>query len=124
MILRVKLGRLSASTAMGVGHIARNALNPASQGTPRNIQRKICWMQLKKMGYILVCDEAVRIMISDVLSEVHDHDHYQDAVCDHHEEHEMHDDVQPNHVVDSHADYTTVISNMTSLMSICKGQRL
>ncbi|GJV21058.1 hypothetical protein Tco_1370078 [Tanacetum coccineum] len=29
-------------------------------------------------------------------------DHYQDAICDHHEEHEMHDDVQPNHVVDSH----------------------
>ncbi|GKD09032.1 hypothetical protein Tco_1188717 [Tanacetum coccineum] len=40
------------------------------------------------------------------------HDHYQDAVCDHHEEHEMHDDVQPNHVVDSHADYTSD-SNMT-----------
>ncbi|GJV64167.1 hypothetical protein Tco_1474995 [Tanacetum coccineum] len=35
------------------------------------------------------------------------HDHYQDAVCDHHEEHEMHDDVRPNHVVDSHADYTS-----------------
>ncbi|GKG39949.1 hypothetical protein Tco_0466726, partial [Tanacetum coccineum] len=25
-------------------------------------------------------------------------DHYQDAVCEHHEEHEMHDDVQPNYV--------------------------
>ncbi|GJS22701.1 hypothetical protein Tco_0451333 [Tanacetum coccineum] len=49
---------------------------------------------------------------SDVLSEVHDHDHYQDAVCDHHEEHKMHDDVQPNHVVESHADYTSD-SNMT-----------
>ncbi|GJW50391.1 retrovirus-related pol polyprotein from transposon TNT 1-94 [Tanacetum coccineum] len=31
---------------------------------------------------------------SDILSEVHYHDHYQDAVCEHHEEHEMHDDVQ------------------------------
>ncbi|GKB15655.1 retrovirus-related pol polyprotein from transposon TNT 1-94 [Tanacetum coccineum] len=30
-----------------------------------------------------------------------------DAVCEHHEEHEMHDDVQPNYVVDSHADYTS-----------------
>ncbi|GKG20961.1 hypothetical protein Tco_0380762, partial [Tanacetum coccineum] len=38
----------------------------------------------------------------DVLSEVHDHDHYQDVVCDHHEVHEMHDNVQTNHVVDSH----------------------
>ncbi|GJW20388.1 hypothetical protein Tco_0031010 [Tanacetum coccineum] len=30
-----------------------------------------------------------------------------DAVCEHLEEHEMHDDVQPNYVVDSHADYTS-----------------
>ncbi|GJX67690.1 hypothetical protein Tco_0303417 [Tanacetum coccineum] len=43
----------------------------------------------------------------DILSEVHDHDQYQDAVCEHHEEHEMHDDVQPNYVVDSHANYTS-----------------
>ncbi|GKC81416.1 retrovirus-related pol polyprotein from transposon TNT 1-94, partial [Tanacetum coccineum] len=46
-----------------------------------------------------VYDEAGPSYNSDILSEVHDHDHYQDAVCDHHEEHEMHDDVQPNHVV-------------------------
>nr|GEU52846.1 retrovirus-related Pol polyprotein from transposon TNT 1-94 [Tanacetum cinerariifolium] len=44
---------------------------------------------------------------SDILSEVHDHDHYQDAVCEHHEVHEMHEDVQLNYVVDSHADYTS-----------------
>nr|GEW99466.1 hypothetical protein [Tanacetum cinerariifolium] len=43
----------------------------------------------------------------DILSKVHDHDHYQDAICEHHEEHEMNDNVQPNHVVDSHADYTS-----------------
>ncbi|GJY53224.1 retrovirus-related pol polyprotein from transposon TNT 1-94 [Tanacetum coccineum] len=59
-----------------------------------------------------VYDEAGPSYDSDVLSEVQDHDHYQDAICDHHEEHEMHDDVQPNHVVDSHADYTSD-SNMT-----------
>ncbi|GJU73087.1 integrase, catalytic region, zinc finger, CCHC-type containing protein [Tanacetum coccineum] len=59
-----------------------------------------------------VYDEAGPSHDSDVLSEVQDHDHYQDAVCDHHDEHEMHDDVQPNHVVDSHADYTSD-SNMT-----------
>ncbi|GJS42228.1 retrovirus-related pol polyprotein from transposon TNT 1-94 [Tanacetum coccineum] len=47
-----------------------------------------------------VCDEVGQSYDSDVLSEVQDHDHYQDAICDHHEEHEMHDDVQPNHVVD------------------------
>ncbi|GJT27623.1 hypothetical protein Tco_0907898 [Tanacetum coccineum] len=52
-----------------------------------------------------VYDEAGPSYDSDVLSKVQDHDHYQDAVCDHHDEHEMHDDVQPNYVVDSQADY-------------------
>nr|GFC57767.1 hypothetical protein [Tanacetum cinerariifolium] len=54
-----------------------------------------------------VYDEASPSYDSNILSEVHDHDHYQDAVCEHHEEHEMHDSVQLNHVVDSHADYTS-----------------
>nr|GEZ10737.1 hypothetical protein [Tanacetum cinerariifolium] len=44
---------------------------------------------------------------SDILSEVQDHDHYQDAICAHQEEHAMHDSVQLNHIVDSHADYTS-----------------
>ncbi|GJU57631.1 retrovirus-related pol polyprotein from transposon TNT 1-94 [Tanacetum coccineum] len=60
-----------------------------------------------------VYDEAGPSYDSDILSEVHDHDHYQDVVCEHHEEHEMHDDVQPNYVVDSHANYTSD-SNMIS----------
>ncbi|GJV53093.1 hypothetical protein Tco_1448834 [Tanacetum coccineum] len=60
----------------------------------------------------LAYDEADPSYDLDVLSEVQDHNHYQDVVCDHHDEHEMHDDVQPNHVVDSHADYTSD-SNMT-----------
>nr|GEV58701.1 retrovirus-related Pol polyprotein from transposon TNT 1-94 [Tanacetum cinerariifolium] len=54
-----------------------------------------------------VYDEAGPSYDSDILFEVHDHDHYQDAVCEHHEEHEMHDNVQLNHVVNSHADYTS-----------------
>ncbi|GJR67283.1 hypothetical protein Tco_0013348 [Tanacetum coccineum] len=54
-----------------------------------------------------VYDEVGPSYDSDILSEVHDHDQYQDAVCEHHEEHEMHDDVQPNYVVDSHANYTS-----------------
>ncbi|GJS42365.1 hypothetical protein Tco_0567408 [Tanacetum coccineum] len=54
-----------------------------------------------------VYDEASLSYDSDILSEVPDHDNYQDAVCEHHEVHEMHDDVQPNYVVDSHADYTS-----------------
>ncbi|GJV59240.1 retrovirus-related pol polyprotein from transposon TNT 1-94 [Tanacetum coccineum] len=55
----------------------------------------------------LVYDKARPSHDSDILSEVHDHDNYQDAICEHHEVHEMHDDVQPNYVVDSHADYTS-----------------
>ncbi|GJX12313.1 hypothetical protein Tco_0204071 [Tanacetum coccineum] len=54
-----------------------------------------------------VYDEASPSYDSDILSEVHDHDHYQDVVCEHHEVYEMHGDVQPNYIVDSHADYTS-----------------
>nr|GEY10464.1 hypothetical protein [Tanacetum cinerariifolium] len=53
-----------------------------------------------------VTDEAGPSYDSNILSEVQDHDHYQDAVCAHHKEHAMHDSVQLNHVVDSHTDYT------------------
>ncbi|GKE63637.1 hypothetical protein Tco_1514004, partial [Tanacetum coccineum] len=54
-----------------------------------------------------VYDETSPSYDSDILSEVHDHDHYQDATCEHQEVHEMHDDIQPNYIVDSHADYTS-----------------
>ncbi|GJU83457.1 hypothetical protein Tco_1285822 [Tanacetum coccineum] len=54
-----------------------------------------------------VYDEASPCYDSDILSEVHNNDHYQDAVCEHHEVHEIHDDVQPNYDVDSHTDYTS-----------------
>ncbi|GKC96275.1 hypothetical protein Tco_1161717 [Tanacetum coccineum] len=60
-----------------------------------------------------VYDEASPSYDSDILSEVPDHDNYQDAIYEHHEVHEMHDDVQPNYVVDSNADYTSD-SNMIS----------
>nr|GEW68877.1 hypothetical protein [Tanacetum cinerariifolium] len=60
-----------------------------------------------------VYDEAGPSYDSDILSDVHDYDHYQDVVCEHHEVHEMHDDVESNYVVDSHVDYT-IDSNMTS----------
>nr|GEV63642.1 integrase, catalytic region, zinc finger, CCHC-type, peptidase aspartic, catalytic [Tanacetum cinerariifolium] len=54
-----------------------------------------------------ITDEARSSYDLDVLSEVQDHDQYQDAACAYHEEHVMHDSVQLDHVVDSHADYTT-----------------
>nr|GEV84331.1 hypothetical protein [Tanacetum cinerariifolium] len=52
-----------------------------------------------------VYDEASPSYDSNILSEVPDHDNYQDDDCEHHEVHEMHDDVQPNYFVDSHTDY-------------------
>ncbi|GKA75698.1 hypothetical protein Tco_0782076 [Tanacetum coccineum] len=54
-----------------------------------------------------VYDEVGPSYDSEIISEVHNYYHYQDAICEHHEEHEMHDDVQPNYVVDSHANYTS-----------------
>nr|GEX57763.1 integrase, catalytic region, zinc finger, CCHC-type, peptidase aspartic, catalytic [Tanacetum cinerariifolium]GEX91099.1 integrase, catalytic region, zinc finger, CCHC-type, peptidase aspartic, catalytic [Tanacetum cinerariifolium] len=54
-----------------------------------------------------VYDEVGLSYDSDILSEVHDHDHYQDAVFELYEVHKMHDDVQPNYIVDSHADCTS-----------------
>ncbi|GJW94106.1 hypothetical protein Tco_0173778 [Tanacetum coccineum] len=60
-----------------------------------------------------VYDEASLSYDSDILSKVPDHDNFQDAICEHHEVHEMHDDVQPNYVVDSHTDYASD-SNMIS----------
>nr|GEW94637.1 retrovirus-related Pol polyprotein from transposon TNT 1-94 [Tanacetum cinerariifolium] len=58
-------------------------------------------------------DEAGPLYDSDILSEVQDHNHYQDAICAHHKEHAMHDNVQLNYDVDSHADHTSD-SNMIS----------
>nr|GFA53130.1 hypothetical protein [Tanacetum cinerariifolium] len=54
-----------------------------------------------------VTDEAGPSYDSDILFEVQDHDHYVDVVCAHHEEHVMQDNVQLDHIVDSHADYTS-----------------
>nr|GEV07509.1 integrase, catalytic region, zinc finger, CCHC-type, peptidase aspartic, catalytic [Tanacetum cinerariifolium] len=47
----------------------------------------------------LVYDKSNLSYESDILSEVHDHDHYQDAACEHHEEHEMHDDYVKDNAV-------------------------
>ncbi|GJR15387.1 integrase, catalytic region, zinc finger, CCHC-type containing protein [Tanacetum coccineum] len=54
-----------------------------------------------------VYDEVGPSYDSNILFEVHNHDYYQDVVCEHHEAHEMHHDVQPNYVVDSNTDYTS-----------------
>ncbi|GKA81093.1 hypothetical protein Tco_0787785 [Tanacetum coccineum] len=48
-----------------------------------------------------IYDEASPSYDSDILSEVPDHDNYQDAVCEHHEVHKMHDDDNAVFVVQS-----------------------
>nr|GEU72535.1 hypothetical protein [Tanacetum cinerariifolium] len=54
-----------------------------------------------------VYDEASPSYDSDIQSEVHDHDNYEDAICDLHDVHEKRDNVQPNCVVVSDAEYTS-----------------
>nr|GFB31335.1 hypothetical protein [Tanacetum cinerariifolium] len=54
-----------------------------------------------------VTNEARPSYDSDILSEVQDHNQYMDDVFAHHEEHVMHDSVQLDHIVDSHANYTS-----------------
>nr|GEX67371.1 retrovirus-related Pol polyprotein from transposon TNT 1-94 [Tanacetum cinerariifolium] len=56
-------------------------------------------------------DEARPSYDSDILSEVQDQDQYLDDTYAYQEEHVMHDSVQLDHVVDLHADHTSV-SNM------------
>nr|GEV40816.1 retrovirus-related Pol polyprotein from transposon TNT 1-94 [Tanacetum cinerariifolium] len=95
MLIHVKQGRLSAinATENGVALDEEQLLFIADYAHGKSIIHRPCH------------DEAGLSYDSDILSEVHDHDHYQDTVCKHHEVHEMHDDVQPNYDVDSHADY-------------------
>ncbi|GKA22082.1 hypothetical protein Tco_0708044 [Tanacetum coccineum] len=54
-----------------------------------------------------VYDEAGPSYDSDTLSEVQDHDNCLDNMNESHEEHEMHNVVQPNDVVDSDTEYTS-----------------
>nr|GEY09557.1 hypothetical protein [Tanacetum cinerariifolium] len=54
-----------------------------------------------------VIDEAEPSYDSDILFEVPDYKHYLDAACAHHEGHMTHDNIQLDHFVDSHADYTS-----------------
>nr|GEW40740.1 retrovirus-related Pol polyprotein from transposon TNT 1-94 [Tanacetum cinerariifolium] len=57
----------------------------------------------------LVTDEAGPSYDSNILSEVQDHDHYQDAVCTHNEEHVMHDSyVKDNEVPVVHSNVSSV----------------
>nr|GEV43192.1 hypothetical protein [Tanacetum cinerariifolium] len=54
-----------------------------------------------------VIDEAGPSYDSNILSEVPDYEHYLDAACTHHEGHVTYDNIQLDHFVNSHADYTS-----------------
>nr|GEX73290.1 hypothetical protein [Tanacetum cinerariifolium] len=104
----------------GIGNIARNCTQPKRPHNSEYFKDKMLLMQAQENGDLalnvdnvfqaddyLVYDKAGPSYDTNVLSEVYDHYHYQDVVCDHHEVHEMHDDLQPNYVVDSHTGYTS-----------------
>nr|GEW64074.1 hypothetical protein [Tanacetum cinerariifolium] len=55
-----------------------------------------------------ITDEAGPSYDLDILSQVRDHDQYLDDTCAYQEEHLMHDSVQLDHVVDLHADLTSI----------------
>nr|GFB98928.1 hypothetical protein [Tanacetum cinerariifolium] len=125
----------------GTGHIARNCTQPKRPQNSEYFKDKMLLMQAQENGvaldaepllFLADVDEAptVKIMFmanfssadpitdeagpsydSDILSEVRDHDQYLDDTCTYQEEHVMHDIVQLDHVVDLHADHTS-ISNM------------
>ncbi|GJT05058.1 hypothetical protein Tco_0839520 [Tanacetum coccineum] len=97
----------------------RTGMGNANQG----YARQMLLMQAQENGVIL--DEEQSLFLAGGLDNAIDEDVDEQPVqdlalnvdnvfqaddCD--AEHEMHDDVQPNHVVDSHADYTSD-SNMT-----------
>ncbi|GJW05142.1 reverse transcriptase domain-containing protein, partial [Tanacetum coccineum] len=116
MLIQVKQGRLSATTAMAQenGDLALNVDNVFQVDDCDDFDSDVDEAPMAQTMFMAnlsstdpVYDEAGPSYDSDILSEVHDHDQYQDAICEHHEKHEMHDDVQPNYVVDSHTGYTS-----------------
>ncbi|GKF37444.1 retrovirus-related pol polyprotein from transposon TNT 1-94 [Tanacetum coccineum] len=101
----------------GVGHIARNYTQPKRPQNSEYFKDKMLLMQAQENGAVL--DEEQLLFLAggqdNTIDEDVDEQPVQDlalklmtdAVCEHHEEHKMHDGVQPNYVVDSHADYTS-----------------
>nr|GFC76359.1 retrovirus-related Pol polyprotein from transposon TNT 1-94 [Tanacetum cinerariifolium] len=111
MLIQVKQDRLSATTAtdlaLNVDNVFQADECDAFDSNVDEAPTAQTMFMVNLSSADLVYDEADLSYDSDILSEVHDHDHYQDAIFEHHEEHEMHDNVQLNYVVDSHADYAS-----------------
>ncbi|GJW16221.1 hypothetical protein Tco_0020354 [Tanacetum coccineum] len=92
----------------GIGHdnvVDEDVDEPPVQDLALNVDNTMFMANLSSADPVY--EKASPSYDSDILYEVPDQDNYQDAVCEHHDVHEMHDDVQPNYIVDSHADYTS-----------------
>nr|GEW62429.1 retrovirus-related Pol polyprotein from transposon TNT 1-94 [Tanacetum cinerariifolium] len=101
MLIQVKQCRLSATTAMENGVTLDEEQLLFITGGQENVVDEQLIQDLA-----LNADNVFQADDYDAFDS-DDHDHYQDAVCEHHEVHEMHDDIQPNYVVDSHTGYTS-----------------
>nr|GEV99840.1 hypothetical protein [Tanacetum cinerariifolium] len=86
----------------GIGHIARKCTQPKRPQNFNYYKDKMLLMQAQENGVAL--DEEQLLFLVGGQDNTIDED---DAICKHHEEHEMHDNVHLNHIVDSHADYTS-----------------
>ncbi|GJY89321.1 hypothetical protein Tco_0503949 [Tanacetum coccineum] len=127
MLIQVKQGRLSAITATDLALNVDNVFQADDCNAFDSDVDEAPTAQIMFMANLSSADpiynEVGLSYDSDILFKVHDHDHYQDVVFEHHEEHEMHDDVQLNYVVDLHADYTSN-SNMISYDQYVKDNAL
>ncbi|GJU27910.1 retrovirus-related pol polyprotein from transposon TNT 1-94 [Tanacetum coccineum] len=103
MLIQVKQGMLSATTAMDLALNVDNVFQADDCDAFDSDVNEAAMAQTMFMANLSsadpVYDEAGPSYDSNILSEVHDHDHYQDAVCEHHEEHEMHDDYVKDNAV-------------------------
>nr|GEW06910.1 retrovirus-related Pol polyprotein from transposon TNT 1-94 [Tanacetum cinerariifolium] len=111
MLIQVKQDKLSATTAMDLALNMDNVFQANECDTfDSNVDEALTAQTIFMVNLSSadpVYDAAGPSYDSDILSKVHDHDHYQDAICEHHEEQAMYDNVQLNHVVDSYANYTS-----------------
>ncbi|GJQ95135.1 retrovirus-related pol polyprotein from transposon TNT 1-94 [Tanacetum coccineum] len=96
--------RGQGNNARGAGHIARNLTQPKRPQNSEYFKDKMLLMQAQENGVAL--DEEQLLFLAG------GHDNAIDEDVDEkpdplEEQHEMHDDMQPNYVVDSHANYTS-----------------
>ncbi|GKA45336.1 hypothetical protein Tco_0738132 [Tanacetum coccineum] len=114
----VQNGRVVVQNVQGrhnKGHMARNYTQLKRPLNLEYFKDKMLLMQVRINVRGLDENIAFIVVVQDMslMNEVDGHrfkiwhSPWIDVICEHHEEHEMHDDVQPNYVVDSHTDYTS-----------------